>query len=130
MGKWIYRKTEPSGVRGTCVRCNLNAQKKVAGKEKYRPLCSTCDDFLRRSPEGKQKDKLKTKAHVEEKKRPYRKYVKSFCEECGFIPKHMCQLDVDHIDGNHQNNDPSNLQTLCANCHRLKTYFNKDWKIK
>jgi 5-methylcytosine-specific restriction endonuclease McrA len=29
---------------------------------------------------------------------------------------------VDHIDGNHSNNDPANLQTLCKNCHSLKTY--------
>ena len=34
----------------------------------------------------------------------------------------MCQLDVDHIDGNHNNDEEVNLQTLCANCHRLKTY--------
>lgn len=43
------------------------------------------------------------------------------CECCGFIPEDMCQLDVDHIDGDHQNNCVTNLQTLCANCHRLKT---------
>lgn len=45
---------------------------------------------------------------------------------CGFIPKHRVQLDVDHIDGNHNNDDPGNLQTICANCHRLKTYLNKE----
>lgn len=27
------------------------------------------------------------------------------------------------IDGNHKNDAPSNLQTLCANCHRLKTFL-------
>jgi hypothetical protein len=61
---------------------------------------------------------------------PYRFYKKDFCEKCNFIPEHTSQLDVDHIDGNKKNNDPSNLQTLCANCHRLKTYLNKDgaWK--
>ncbi|OYW72998.1 MAG: hypothetical protein B7Z37_23290, partial [Verrucomicrobia bacterium 12-59-8] len=32
-------------------------------------------------------------------------------------------LEVDHIDGNHKNNDPSNLWTLCANCHREKTWL-------
>lgn len=26
------------------------------------------------------------------------------------------------------NNDPSNLRTLCANCHRLKTALAEDWK--
>jgi 5-methylcytosine-specific restriction endonuclease McrA len=27
----------------------------------------------------------------------------------------------DHIDGNHANNDISNCQALCPNCHSLKT---------
>ena len=46
---------------------------------------------------------------------------------CGFIPTVPSQMDIDHIDGNHNNNDKSNLQVLCANCHRLKTYQNQDW---
>ena len=61
---------------------------------------------------------------------PYRIHRKNKCEHCGFIPKHSSQLEVDHIDGNHNNNDPNNLQTLCANCHRLKTYTNRDWEDK
>lgn len=43
------------------------------------------------------------------------------CAQRGF-EGHFSQLDVDHIDGNHNNHDPTNLQTLCSNCHRLKTY--------
>jgi 5-methylcytosine-specific restriction endonuclease McrA len=58
------------------------------------------------------------------------KHKKPHCEACGFVALHRSQLDVDHIDGNHYNNDPENLQTLCANCHRLKTQENKDWEAK
>lgn len=58
---------------------------------------------------------------------PHIAYKKDSCEKCGFLAEHSCQLDVDHIDGNKKNNDPYNLQTLCANCHRLKTYENRDW---
>lgn len=29
--------------------------------------------------------------------------------------------EVDHIDGDPHNNDPSNLQTLCRSCHSRKT---------
>lgn len=57
-----------------------------------------------------------------------RKTKGSSCELCGFIPVDLVQLDVDHIDGDRSNNDKSNLQTLCANCHRLKTKLNMNWK--
>lgn len=50
------------------------------------------------------------------------------CEVCGFVPVNKCQLDVDHVDGNRGNNHPSNLQTICANCHRLKTYMTKQFR--
>jgi hypothetical protein len=57
---------------------------------------------------------------------PYAVHKKDTCETCGFIPVHASQLDVDHIDGDRWNNDPINLQTLCANCHRLKTHLSGD----
>ncbi len=62
--------------------------------------------------------------------KPYRRHKEDKCSSCGFIPQHSCQLDVDHIDGNRHNNAVENLQTLCANCHRLKTYLNKDYNKK
>ena len=57
---------------------------------------------------------------------PYRRHLGACCAHCGFVALHPAQYDVDHIDGDHDNNDPANLQTLCANCHRLKTVLAGD----
>ncbi len=121
MGQWTYRKTEPSTVRGPCVLCGKNPQK-MKGGGKFAPLCSGCDRRrFGRSPS----DKADRKRRVDEKRRPYRLHVGDKCERCGFVPEHICQLDVDHKDGNHSNNAVENLQTLCANCHRLKTLLER-----
>jgi 5-methylcytosine-specific restriction endonuclease McrA len=56
----------------------------------------------------------------------YRQHKKDYCEICAFVAIVPAQLDVDHIDGDRTNSDESNLQTLCANCHRLKTHTNGD----
>ena len=55
---------------------------------------------------------------------------KDHCEnpKCTSTIINPCQLDTDHVDGNKANNDPSNIMTLCANCHRLKTYQNEEWR--
>lgn len=99
--------------RPLCACGNLrqtNGISKKTGKPLYRSICKTCSYKKQNSSRKK-----------------YRLVKKMVCELCGFIAEHSCQLDVDHIDGNHQNNDSSNLQTLCANCHRLKTYKNRDF---
>lgn len=87
--------------------------------------CKSCGKEYYKS----RKDKIFCTRRCKEyyKERKYLMYKKEFCAYCKFIPVHPCQLDVDHIDGNHNNNDESNLQTLCANCHRLKSLVNKDF---
>ena len=77
----------------------------------------------------------------------YKIHRKEYCEnrdgrlnfECTYVPPsdklveefglriYELYLQVDHIDGKHLINDPENLQTLCANCHSIKTYLNKDY---
>lgn len=56
-----------------------------------------------------------------------RKYLYSTrgtaCSECGWDEKHPIDnlplTEVDHIDGNAENCDPSNLRILCPNCHSM-----------
>lgn len=97
------------GQRGICIVEGCNQRRASHGGGKFKPRC---------------------RKHTKEMFNPaftYRSFKKGFCEECGFVAKHPCQLDVDHIDGNHENNEEGNLQTLCANCHRLKTALNEEW---
>jgi len=44
-----------------------------------------------------------------------------------FIEDWKTTLQVDHIDGNRYNNDPSNHATVCPNVHMLKTQRQKDY---
>ena len=100
-------------------------------------ICSVCGPVRVRKRMGRKggwRCRKQARLHVAQKawfqrdkarwalqRRPYTAHKKTACERCGFVPEHACQLDVDHIDGDHENNDPANLRTLCANCHRLKT---------
>lgn len=36
-------------------------------------------------------------------------------------------LDLDHIDGDHMNNKPSNVRTYCKLCHNKKSKHTGDW---
>lgn len=68
-------------------------------------------------------------------KHPYRSKRKNYCENIDNRLGYPCtttiistaMLDVDHIDGNPENNDEANLQTLCKCCHVYKTLKNKDY---
>lgn len=49
------------------------------------------------------------------------------CQLCGWNKINECTgkvpLQIHHIDGNHYNNEESNLQLLCPNCHSLTPTF-------
>ena len=102
---------DESARTGTCSICGHT---KIKLRDKNNPLSS------------RYRCKAVYKRNIIKNQYPYAVYKKDICEHCGFIPVHSSQLDVDHINGDHWNNDPSNLQTLCANCHRLKTHLSGD----
>ena len=94
--------------------CSVCGHTKIKLRDKNRPITS------------RYRCKAVYKRNIIKLQYPYAVHKKEFCEHCGFIPTHISQLDVDHVDGDRWNNEPSNLQTLCANCHRLKTHLNND----
>ena len=113
----------------TCTKCKETKSLKHFGKQSsvssgYTAQCKQCRSKHQREwyqdPNNREKERTRTHGRI------HRLFKKTFCEECGFIPIHTCQLDVDHIDGNHDNNNAENLKTLCANCHRLKTHLHKN----
>ena len=49
------------------------------------------------------------------------------CSKCGWGEEnpysHTIPLEVEHIDGNFQNNNEDNLTLLCPNCHSLTSTY-------
>ena len=106
-------KQESYFTQGICTECGVCRQMskgKRGGKTIYMALCCACH-----------------KQRYSMGKYSYTAVKGDSCELCGFTAAHPCQLDVDHVNGNHSDDSSDNLQTLCANCHRLKTNLNQDW---
>jgi len=60
---------------------------------------------------------------------------------CGWSKKNRFSnriaLEIDHVDGNSENNIESNLRLLCPNCHSLTPYFKnlnkgngREWRLR
>lgn len=98
--------------RVKCSLCKKNPVKRIGryvdGTPKYSILCNSCHS----------KKYTNSYSHRHSNYR-YRGCLSDVCEVCGFVPIKKRQLDIHHIDGDHKNNNPDNLMTLCANCHRL-----------
>ena len=63
------------------------------------------------------------------------------CSLCSWDKKHSITgkvpLEIDHIDGNSENNVEANLRMICPNCHSLTPHFRnlnkgngRKWRLK
>ena len=78
----------------------------------------------------------KKKTSGRERSKRFRRVFTDYCKEtntpiqcvkCGNNGDWMgntLKLQINHIDGNHSNNVPKNLEWLCPNCHDVVTNFN------
>jgi len=108
----------------TCVNdgCNNNVQVREWKYWSFKSECSTC---------ATARKKGKTVAGVTQHKKDY-------CENhdghLGWgcpVPKQQWKgfensLDLDHLDGDHHNNNPENVMTYCKLCHGRKSLENGD----
>ena len=111
----------------TCINEGCNRKRQHTGKYypdgtvKYRKTCSRCHNI-----------KYGMKGW------DYRKYRKDYCENIdgrlGFVCTSIIidpewQLDTDHINGNNKSHltlGAAAMQTLCKNCHAIKTRDSRD----
>lgn len=98
---------------------------------------------FRKNAEGKHLCWYHTKLKYSMKNGKYIKYRKNYCENakgphkgwliwnCNVIDVDPRYLTVDHLDGDHNNNEEENCMTLCPFCHHIKTdIFDSGWREK
>ena len=89
----------------------------------FRHQCSNCID--------RQQKNLSPRDGVKFSKTNYCENVDSRLGfKCPVNPKWKFPNNVlhgDHIDGDHQNNKPENIQTLCSICHHIKGHKSGDF---
>jgi DNA-directed RNA polymerase subunit RPC12/RpoP len=97
-----------------------------AGRPRTRQEGDLCEDcgvepvrLKGRTPLGAPRyDKRCNSCHKGMYGKPWLKHRSDECEMCGYRPFFKRTLDVHHRDSDKSNNDPSNLMTVCSNCHR------------
>jgi len=125
---WVHRLSEINAEARTaiCQNCGpVIVKLRTALNGRIRYSCASGEKATGATYEATPARQAKSREWIRDKElatRPYIKYKKRRCNRCGYKPPYQAVLDVHHKDGNHRNNKSSNLETLCANCHRLHHY--------
>jgi hypothetical protein len=118
-----------SGIDLPSMKSCLNCGKPVS-----RMFCNntcksefTLNNLIKDWLEGKISGGCGSFGHASYVKKYLLKKYNNKCSKCGWGEinpfSKTIPLELEHIDGNPENNDPSNVDLLCPNCHSLtKTY--------
>jgi len=103
----------------TCATCDLSftrtPSKTKSASNNVHFCCRKCKDEGQKSIKEIQPD------HYGTADEPYRRkalnHYKHICNRCSY--SNFLALEVHHLDRNKENNDLTNLEILCANCHTI-----------
>lgn len=104
--------------KGASKFCSLRCQ----ATNNYKEYISRWKQGLEDGNKG-----IKTRIISRHLRRYLQEKYKDKCSLCGWNTKHtvtgVVPLEVDHIDGNAENNKEENLRLICPNCHSLTPSF-------
>lgn len=97
-----------------CLNCNKEIQGRTTGRNTGLYCSNSCQNTYRINEAVKSGVYTATTAKSWHKKN--REYCCNVCKISEWQGKELT-LQIDHIDGNHNNTTVENLRWLCPNCH-------------